>query len=71
MADEISSESVETFCPEHIPDDYPDSSTIEEVQMTLNAISGESGVTTLRIIGESSGHTLHNLIDTRSTINFI
>ncbi|KAK6150337.1 hypothetical protein DH2020_015269 [Rehmannia glutinosa] len=44
---------------------------MEEVQMSLNAITGEDGITTMRLFGESNGHKLHILIDSGSTLSFI
>lgn len=48
-----------------------DEVSMEEVQMTYNNMFGTHDVTTLRIIGECGGHTLHILVDTGSTISFI
>ncbi|KAK6136529.1 hypothetical protein DH2020_029725 [Rehmannia glutinosa] len=44
---------------------------MEEIQMTLNAISGEDGITTMRLYGECGKHKLHILIDSGSTLSFI
>ncbi|KAK6136072.1 hypothetical protein DH2020_030177 [Rehmannia glutinosa] len=58
---------------ESVLEDPPDlqSTPMEEVQMTLNAIAGEDGVTTMRLFGECDGHKLHVLIDSGSTLSFI
>lgn len=39
--------------------------------MSLNAIAGEGGITTMRVLGEMAGHKLHILIDSGSTLSFI
>ncbi|KAK6139155.1 hypothetical protein DH2020_027104 [Rehmannia glutinosa] len=44
---------------------------MEEIQMSLNAIAGEDGITTMRLFGESGEHKLHILIDSGSTLSFI
>ncbi|KAK6160382.1 hypothetical protein DH2020_003763 [Rehmannia glutinosa] len=44
---------------------------MEEIQMSLNAIAGEDGITTMRLFGESGEHKLHILIDSGSTLRFI
>ncbi|KAK6164307.1 hypothetical protein DH2020_001171 [Rehmannia glutinosa] len=44
---------------------------MEEVQMSLNAITGEDGITTMRLVGDCNGHKLHILIDSGSTLSFI
>ncbi|KAK6127658.1 hypothetical protein DH2020_038574 [Rehmannia glutinosa] len=44
---------------------------MEEIQMSLNAITGEDGITTMRLFGECNGHKLHILIDSGSTLSFI
>ncbi|CAA0816707.1 Unknown protein, partial [Striga hermonthica] len=44
---------------------------IEEIQMSLNAIAGEDGLTTMRVFGDIKGHKLHILIDSGSTLSFI
>ncbi|KAK6152008.1 hypothetical protein DH2020_014643 [Rehmannia glutinosa] len=44
---------------------------MDEVQMTLHAISGEGGITTMRLYGECGPHKLHILIDSWSTLSFI
>ncbi|KAK6125713.1 hypothetical protein DH2020_040546 [Rehmannia glutinosa] len=44
---------------------------MEEIQISLNAIAGEDGITTMRLYGESGEHKLHILIDSGSTLSFI
>ncbi|CAA0811981.1 Unknown protein, partial [Striga hermonthica] len=44
---------------------------MEEVQMSLNSLSGEDGVTTMRLFGQVGKHKLHILIDSGSTLSFI
>ncbi|KAK6150028.1 hypothetical protein DH2020_017553 [Rehmannia glutinosa] len=44
---------------------------MEEIQMSLNVLSGEDGLTTMRLIGECGDHKLHILIDSGSTLSFI
>lgn len=45
--------------------------SMEEIQLTLNAIKGEANVTTMRLFGEFNQQRLHILIDTGSTLSFI
>ncbi|KAK6121452.1 hypothetical protein DH2020_044798 [Rehmannia glutinosa] len=52
-------------------EEAPNPIPMEEVQMSLNAITGEDGVTTMRLFGEVNGHRLHILIDSGSTLSFI
>ncbi|KAK6163811.1 hypothetical protein DH2020_000675 [Rehmannia glutinosa] len=47
------------------------STQLEEVQMSLNALAGEDGLTTMRLFGECGEHKLHILIDSGSTLSFI
>ncbi|KAK6119956.1 hypothetical protein DH2020_046304 [Rehmannia glutinosa] len=47
------------------------SSQMEEIQMSLNALAGEDGLTTMRLFGECGGHMLHILIDSGSTLSFL
>ncbi|KAK6153045.1 hypothetical protein DH2020_012684 [Rehmannia glutinosa] len=49
----------------------PPLNQMDEIQMSLNAISGEDGLTTMRLYGECEGHKLHILIDSGSTLSFI
>lgn len=44
---------------------------MEEVQMSLNALAGEDGITTMRLFGEYDNHKLHILIDSGSTLSFV
>ncbi|KAK6151575.1 hypothetical protein DH2020_014210 [Rehmannia glutinosa] len=44
---------------------------MEEIQMSLNSLAGEDGLTTMRLFGESGTHRLHILIDSGSTLSFI
>ncbi|KAK6145001.1 hypothetical protein DH2020_021821 [Rehmannia glutinosa] len=44
---------------------------MEEIQMSLNALAGEDGLTTMRLFGECGGHMLHILIDSGSTLSFL
>lgn len=44
---------------------------MEELQMPLNALAGEDGVTTMRLFGEYDNHKLHILIDSGSILNFV
>ncbi|KAK6149080.1 hypothetical protein DH2020_016605 [Rehmannia glutinosa] len=57
--------------PENQEDLNPPLQQMEEVQMTLNAISGEESITTMRLYGECGQHKLHILIDSGSTLSFI
>ncbi|CAA0840135.1 Unknown protein, partial [Striga hermonthica] len=45
--------------------------TMEEIQMSLNSITGEVGLTTMRVCGGTGEHKLHILIDSGSTLSFI
>ncbi|KAK6132617.1 hypothetical protein DH2020_033647 [Rehmannia glutinosa] len=45
--------------------------SMEEIQMSINAITGEDGITTMRLNGEVGEHKLHILIDSGSTLSFI
>ncbi|KAK6115436.1 hypothetical protein DH2020_007705 [Rehmannia glutinosa] len=49
----------------------PPQEQMDEIQMTLNAISGEDGLTTMRLFGQCGEHMLHILIDSGSTLSFI
>ncbi|KAK6120823.1 hypothetical protein DH2020_045428 [Rehmannia glutinosa] len=44
---------------------------MEEIQMSLNAITREDGITTMRLYSEAGQHRLHILIDSGSTLSFI
>lgn len=44
---------------------------MEEIQMSINVITGEGGLTTMRLYGEVDNKKLHILIDSGSTLNFI
>lgn len=45
--------------------------TMDEVQLSLNALLGESGLTTIRVIGEVRSQQLNILLDTGSTLSFL
>ncbi|KAK6118017.1 hypothetical protein DH2020_048242 [Rehmannia glutinosa] len=47
------------------------SAQMEEIQMSLNAIAGEDGLTTMRLYGECGKDKLHIFIDTGSTLSFV
>ncbi|KAK6135131.1 hypothetical protein DH2020_031122 [Rehmannia glutinosa] len=63
-----------SYLQDHVAIEDEDNSEqvpMEEVQMSLNALTGEDGVTTMRLFGESNGHRLHILIDSENTLSFI
>ncbi|KAK6123472.1 hypothetical protein DH2020_042793 [Rehmannia glutinosa] len=49
----------------------PPLNQMEEIQISLNAISGEDGITTMRLFGEIGATKLHILVDSGSTLSFI
>ncbi|KAK6152930.1 hypothetical protein DH2020_012569 [Rehmannia glutinosa] len=57
--------------PPHGEETDPIHEPMDEIQMTLNAIAGEDGITTMRLFGTINGHKLHILIDSGSTLSFI
>ncbi|KAK6124285.1 hypothetical protein DH2020_041976 [Rehmannia glutinosa] len=44
---------------------------MEEIQMSVNAITGEDGITTMRLYGKNGEHKLHILFYSGSTLSFI
>ncbi|CAA0833666.1 Unknown protein, partial [Striga hermonthica] len=44
---------------------------MDEMQMTLNSITGAEGLTTMRLCGKIDEHQLHVLIDSGSTLSFL
>ncbi|KAK6128670.1 hypothetical protein DH2020_037582 [Rehmannia glutinosa] len=56
---------------EGVEDKEKELEQMEEIQMSLNAISGEDGLTTMRLVGDCDGHKLHILIDSGSTLSFL
>lgn len=44
---------------------------MDEVLMSLNALMGEVGLTTMRVVGEVGDQQLNILLDTESTLSFL
>ncbi|KAK6163435.1 hypothetical protein DH2020_000299 [Rehmannia glutinosa] len=57
--------------PDTVVDQETSVEPMDEIQMTLNAIAGEDGITTMRLYGKCGEHRLHILIDSGSTLSFI
>lgn len=47
------------------------STVLEEIELSLNTISGENGVTTMRFFGEYGKQKLHILLDSGSYLSFL
>ncbi|KAH6809268.1 hypothetical protein C2S51_027051 [Perilla frutescens var. frutescens] len=62
--------NLEVPSEEFFPPDTKECS-LEEVQMSINSLTGVEGITTLRVLGKANEHELHILIDTGSTLSFI
>ncbi|KAH6786813.1 hypothetical protein C2S52_006365 [Perilla frutescens var. hirtella] len=71
----IMTEDEEEFSRLHVTTpqetEIPSGKELEEVQVSLNTIKGDDGITTLRFTGTSHGHSLQVLIDIGSTLSFI